>query len=756
MKEKLGDVARGAAGWYRVKRGKFYALAQYAAPLALLLLLLALRFSGQDWVQLVQHRAFDEMMRLNPRPYQAVPVRVIDIDDESLARLGQWPWPRTTLARVVRRLNELGAASIVFDAVFAEPDRSSPARAAASWPSTPEAERLKAAAARLPDNDEAFAAAMKGAGVVTGFALTGQKNAAMPRMKAAMATAGDDPARYLEEYAGAVVNIPALEKASAGNGNFGFQLEADGVVRRVPLLFKKDGAVLPALSLEALRVAQEVPGFAVKSSGGSGEIGGHTGIVKIKVGDIVIPTDGSGKVWVYFTRYAPQRTVPVWKIFEKDFSPDSIRGNVTFIGTSAAGLKDLRVTPLDPALPGVEVHANLVEQALQGKFLNRPDWAEGVEAAYMLLLGLLLALLLPRFGAMRCAMAGAAGVALALYASWKAFTGYGYLLDPVFPVLSVLAVYMVSSLINYLRSETERRQVRSAFSRYMHPKMVEELAKHPEKLTLGGETREMTILFCDIRGFTTISEQYDAHGLTTVITRFLTPMTDIIMQRMGYIDKYIGDCIMAFWNAPLDDADHAANACESALTMQETLAALNEKWKAEAEAEGRKHLPINIGVGLNSGPCCVGNMGSEQRFNYSVLGDDVNLASRLEGQSKAYGVGIIIGPLTREKAPGFAALELDLIKVKGKTRPVRIFALLGRADMADDGDFKKLEADHKGMLDAYRARDWDAAGKALAACRAHKLFDLHKLYDMYEERLKAYRAAPPPPDWDGSYTATSK
>jgi adenylate cyclase len=398
----------------------------------------------------------------------------------------------------------------------------------------------------------------------------------------------------------------------------------------------------------------------------------------------------------------------------------------------------------------------MAEQALLGRFLNRPDWGDGVEVMYMALLGLLLTLLLPRFGAIRCALAAAAGVAAALYATWKAFTVYGYLLDPVFPVLSVMAVYMVSSLINYLRSETERRQVRNAFSRYMHPKLVEELAKHPEKLTLGGETREMTILFCDIRGFTTISEQYDAHGLTRVITRFLTPMTDIIMERMGYIDKYIGDCIMAFWNAPLDDADHAANACEAALTMQETLKKLNEAWRLEAEAEGRRHLPINIGVGLNTGPCCVGNMGSDQRFNYSVLGDDVNLASRLESQSKTYGVGIIIGPLTREKAPDFAALELDLIKVKGKTRPVRIFTLLGRADLNADAAFRRHETAHKAMMEAYRARNWDQAERALADCRAGALFDLHKLYDMYDERIKACRLSPPPADWDGSYTATSK
>lgn len=755
MKEKITISARKARDWYKLRRRVLHGWAQFAAPLALLALLLGLRVSGMPWVETLQHRSFDALMRLKPRVYEPVPVRVIDIDDESLARLGQWPWPRTQLAKLVRRLNELGASAIAFDAVFAEPDRSSPARAVAAWPASPETERLKSAAARMPDNDDVFAASMKGAGVVTGFTLISERNAVAPLSKAPFALAGDDPADYVEDFSGAVANLPKLEQAAAGNGSFTFLPEYDGVVRRVPLLLRKDGRLLPSLSLEALRVAQEARGYAVKCSGGSGEKGGHTGISKIKVGGLVIPTDGNGRVWVYFTGFAPHRTVPAWKIFEKDFDASLVQGNITFVGTSAAGLMDLRVTALNPVLPGVELHANVAEQALLGRYLERPDWAPGAEWLYMLFLGVLLTILLPMSGAAVSALVGAAGAALALYASWRAFSVYGYLLDPVFPVLTVVAVYMASSLVSYLRSETERRQVRNAFSRYMHPKLVEELAKHPEKLKLGGETREMTILFCDIRGFTTISEQYDAAGLTKVITRFLTPMTDIIMERLGYIDKYIGDCIMAFWNAPLDDAAHCANACEAALTMQDTLAVLNEKWRLEAEAEGRKHLPINIGVGLNTGPCCVGNMGSDQRFNYSVLGDDVNLASRLESQSKAYHVKIIIGPRTREQAPDFAALELDLIKVKGKTRPVHIFTLLGRADLNASEAFKKHEAEHKGMLEAYREQRWDEAEKHLAACRG-SAYNLDPFYEMYAERIKAYRAAPPPADWDGAYTATSK
>lgn len=278
-------------------------------------------------------------------------------------------------------------------------------------------------------------------------------------------------------------------------------------------------------------------------------------------------------------------------------------------------------------------------------------------------------------------------------------------------------------------------------------------------MKLGGEMRDMTLLFCDVRGFTTISEQFDAEGLTRLINRFLTPMTNVILERKGTIDKYMGDCIMAFWNAPLDDDDHAANACRSALAMIETMKAVNVELEKEAKEEGRKHIPLNVGIGLNSGQVCVGNMGSDQRFDYSVLGDNVNLASRLEGQSKPYGVGIVIGENTRERAPGFATLELDLIRVKGKTVPVRIYALLGDEEFAKEPRFLDLAQEHEAMLAAYRYQDWPAAREHLAACRVRAEaagLELTGLYDLYEERIGQYEEVSPGKDWDGVFVALTK
>ena len=560
-------------------------------------------------------------------------------------------------------------------------------------------------------------------------------------------------------YRGTVVALPELEAAASGNGSFSIEAEADSVIRRVPLLFRYGDVLYPSLSAELLRVVQGAQTLIVKSSGGSGEeaFGAHTGINHVKIGRIVVPTDANGRMWIHFTEDVPERRIPVWELFSADFDPARIAGNIIFIGTSAAGLKDLRATPLNPVMAGVEVHVQALEQMLTGYFLERPDWADGAEIVYLILLGVTLIFLLPRLGALWCAVLGVAGIGAAIAASWFAFTELRWLLDPVFPSLVVLLVYLAGSLINYLRSEIERNQVRGAFSRYMSPALVEELARNPDKLVLGGEMKDMTLLFADIRGFTAISELFkgDPQGLTRLINRFLTPMTDMILERSGTIDKYMGDCIMAFWNAPLDDDEHGRHACDSALAMFGELTTLNATIESEREAAGELFRPIIIGIGLNSGECCVGNMGSEQRFDYSVLGDTVNLAARLEGQSKTYGVGIVIGEATRDEAPEYAYPELDLIKVKGKDEAVRIFSLLGDATVRESADFTALAERHEGMLAAYRGQEWARAHQLLAECRALD-GTLETLYDLYSERLDAFAAQPPGADWDGVFVATTK
>ena len=730
-----------------------------ALPAAALFCVMLLQASNFSWVVWMQHRAFDAFQQLRPRAYSDAGVRIIDLDDESLARLGQWPWPRTQVAKLEKRLQELDAAATAYDIFFAEPDRTSPKRIAASWPDSAEFTAIKDRVARLPDHDAILSKAFREGRAVLGFALVPQRNDVAPPAKAAFAFAGDGPLTHLKSYPGAVSSLPQLEAAAAGLGNVGFEPELDQVIRGTPLLFRRGTTLLPSLALEALRVAQGATNFAVKSTGSSGELSGgeHTGIVAIKVGRFVVPTDGSGRVWVYFTKDAPGRTIPAWKIFQKDFDRSSLKGNICIIGTSAAGLKDIRATPLNPAAPGAEVHANVIEQIITQTFLTRPDWAMGAELAYLLSLGLLLLFVLSRGGAMWSGPIAAAAIAGSVWLSWHAFTAWRWLLDPVLPALGLLVVYISWSAASFVRSELDKRRITDTFGRYLSPKVVETLAKNPGKIELGGETREMTFHFCDIRGFTTISEKFDPHGLTVFINKFLTPMTQIILEHDGTIDKYMGDCIMAFWNAPMNVPDHARRACSAALKMHARLDKLNAQWQIEAAASGRSLPLIEIGTGLNTGPCVVGNMGSTLRVDYTVLGDDVNLASRLEGQSKTYGVRVVIGPITREQAPDFAAIELDLIKVKGKTRPVNIYGLLGDPSIAASESFRLLAKTHQDFLTSYRSARWDHAASLLAeARRLGELWRLGALYDLYASRLEAFRDAPPGPDWDGVFTAVSK
>ncbi len=757
----------------------------WTVPLAVLAGLTAVRLWSGSWVEGVQHRAFDAFLNLAPRPYVDAGVRVVDIDEESLARLGQWPWPRTLVAKLARRLSERGAAVVAFDAVFPEADRTSPERVVESWPDSPGLKEVKArlAAMKSESHDEILARELRRTPSVLAFAPTAEKRPRLPEQKAGFGFSGtvatptqdadgnlvyetedkDNPLHFVQHYPGATSNLPVLEKATHGLGSMGFVGEHDGLIRRAPLLFLFGDKIYPGLSVEALRVAQGATNFMVKLGGTSGStwleqmIDENAGITKIKIGRYIVPTDGSGRLWVYYTKERGPRTLPAWKVMDPKAPIAGLKDAIVFIGTSAQGLRDLRATPIDPALDGVQVHANITEQILLGQYLKRPGRAARVELIVTLAASLLLLALMVRLGAAWSSPIGLGMVVASVWVSWHAYVAWHLLLDPVFPVAGFASVYASFVAVGYIQSEKSRRMITDTFGRYLSPKVVEKLAENPGAVQLGGETREMTFHFCDVRGFTTISEKFDPHGLTVFINNFLTPMTEIILQHDGTIDKYMGDCIMAFWNAPMNVPNHAKRACEAALKMHARLDALNEQWQADAKAKGIDLPRIEIGTGLNTGPCVVGNMGSTLRVDYTVLGDDVNLASRLEGQSKSYGVKIVIGPVTREQASDFAAIELDLIKVKGKTKPVNIYALLGTPEEAKAPAFLEFSAKHSEFLTVYRAAKFDAARELMAeALKLGSPWHLDKLYHLYEERLDAFKIQPPPGGWDGVFTATSK
>ena len=730
----------------------------FLLPAAMLLAALALRAHDPRLVSDLRAKVFDTYQSLSPRPYQPLPVFVVDIDDESLSRLGQWPWPRTLLARLTDRLAGSGAAAIAFDILFAEPDRTSPESIRAQWRDEPLFGGAMEALSRLPAHDALFAEAIADAPAVLGLAFSNGAASSASAPRAGFAVAGDDIGPFVPRFTGAVTNLPALDEAATGYGALNFIPDHDGILRRVPIVLLQNEKLYPSLSAETLRVAQGAQTYVIKAAGANQEenFGANTGIARVRIGQVVAPTDAGGSLILYDTGHRDERFIPAWRLIEDGDTGGALEGAIVFVGTSAAGLRDFRTTPLAQAMPGVEVHVQMVEQLLLQQFLLRPDWADGTEMLYLLMLGLLVIVVTSRTGAAWGLVASAVAVGGALGASWIAFSRFGFLLAPVYPGIVILLVFVSSSVTSYLRKERERRQVRKAFSQYVSPDLVKELERNQDRLKLGGEMREMTILFCDIRGFTSISERFTATELTTVINRFLTPMTDLILGRGGTIDKYMGDCIMAFWNAPLPDPAHAASGCGAALAMRRELVNINAAFRESLF--GDDNAPeLKIGIGLNTGECCVGNMGSEQRFDYSVLGDSVNLASRLEGQSKTYGVDIVIGEATEAAAAGFATLELDLVRVKGKDRPVTIHALLGDRELARDPEFTGLRSRHGQMLTVYRAQEWDEAERRIDALEAESIpWGLSTLYALYRERIALYRESPPGPGWDFVTVAQTK
>ncbi|HWI29657.1 MAG TPA: adenylate/guanylate cyclase domain-containing protein [Stellaceae bacterium] len=687
----------------------------------------------------LQGRFFDVLQELKPREYVPLPVRVVDIDDASLERIGQWPWPRTVLAELVDRLHGLGAAAIAFDLVFAEPDRTSPARELQHLPNAPDA--VSAWLSALPDNDASFASAIAEASVATGFVLTPAGGGHAPLLKAGWTEAGDDPDRFIERFRGAVANLPAIEAASAGNGSLNVTTSRAHVVRQVPMIVAYGNTIYPSLPAEALRLARHSDSYDVKASGANGAtaFGKKTGISEIRIGDLVTETDPSGAITLYDTGVVPRRALPAWRVLEGRVAPQELRDAIVFVGISASGLGDLRPTPVARAMSGAEIQAQIAEQALTQVFLRRPDWARGAELVYLIALGGLLIFALPRIGAGWGALLAGAAVAGAFASAWYSFAALGLLFSPVYPTIVALCVYTTSSLVSQMDTEAEKNRIRHAFGQYLSPVLVEQLASDPSKLRLGGELRHMTFLFSDIRGFTFIAEQCKSRPeeLTEVVNRFMTRMTDAILRHRGTIDKYIGDCIMAFWNAPLSEPDHASRACEAALAMRRELQALNAELAEEAKAAGLpSEFQLEAGIGINTGDCIVGNLGSRQRFDYSVLGDAVNLAARLEGESKNYGVPIIIGETTERLAGTFATLELDIVAVKGKRDATRLFALLGDHAVADDPAFRRLRSRHIEMLTAFRQAEWGRA-RALAQLCHGESGELAGLYDFYLARIGA-------------------
>jgi adenylate cyclase len=689
---------------------------------------------------------------------------IVMVDEDSLNRFGRWPLSRRLYAEAIDILDRAGARVIAFDLLFAEAEHPVPAdlralaRAAAERLSGAEHAGLRAALARaaedMPDAD--LARSLRASGKVllpvafSAFSGTAEDAPLLAEHGYLLLEPSTNEPFFPLQPARALLPVPLLAEAAAGLGHVSIAFDRDGAPRYDYLALPFSAEFIPSLPVRIAAAYRGVTWDDVGLALGDG----------VRLGDRVVPTDPAMRLVINYR--GPRGTIPTYSfadLIDGRLDPALFADRIVLIGASITGLSDEYPGPFGSTpIPGTERLAHIVDTILAGDLIrdNPPPWPRiviGLIALLAMSAGFAAALLptpLAAFG-------GAVPILGWLAGAQMAFV-HGLWLPVVAPGLALAAATAGVLLFRYGFVDRQRRLVQTAFRQYLAPELVNELSAHPERLRLGGESRMLTIMFADIRGFTAIAEAFKANpqGLSRLINRgFLSPMTRLIMARRGTIDKYIGDCVMAFWNAPLDDPAHADHACDSALAMVAALDRINRELAAEAAAENRAFHPIQVGIALNTGECVVGNMGSDERFAYTAMGDAVNLAARLEGQGKTYGVPIILGEATRAAAPSWAALELDRITVKGKAEAVSIYTLVGDAAHAQTAEFASLAQWHAALLARYRARDWAGARAALARCRGRDA-QLEGLYRVYDERLAYFAEHPPPRDWDGVFVALTK
>ena len=696
----------------------------------------------------LRNNSFDIFQNISPRKSLASDsVIILDINEDSINAIGQWPWPRSTLAELVDKTRL--SAVLGFDVVFAENDRTGSKELKKLYKKN---ELLLSALDKVPNNDDIFADSIRNHGtVVLGAIPSNKENNKSFNLKFGLIEQGDNPRNFLPSYKGIQTNLLSLDNAAKGIGSMSIGTN-DSIIRKLPLFENANDSLVPSLPLEILRVAIGATTFQIKSSNASGEnaFGEKTGINHVKLGSLIIPTNQDGSVWIHYLNQ-PIKTIPIIDILDAKYSEEFFDGKILIVGTSAPGLFDLRSTPLENNIPGVSIIANLTDQILSGQFLKRPDWIFGLEIVTGLVLSLLITFSIQFSGPIGGLILFLFGNCLSFAGSFYVFNNLNYLIDPISPFLICLIAYLVVTFFNFFFTELERSKVRNAFSQYMSPVMVEKLAKSSESLKLGGERKEMTFLFSDIRGFTSISEKYkeDPEALTDLINNLLTVLSNEILNNEGTIDKYMGDCIMAFWNAPADDPNHRVKAIDAAFAMSEALEKLNKDLNRSDEDL------LSVGIGINTGECIVGNMGSNKRFDYTVLGDSVNLASRLEGQSGNYGMQIILGKESIKNLDehSYRIFELDMIAVKGKIEPVSIFTVFKNFNNQDAN--YNFSSEHTEFLKNYRSQNWAKAKEHIEKYR-FSIPEFTLYYSLFLERIDDLSNQKLPEDWSGVFIAKTK
>ena len=688
-------------------------------------------------------------------------VVIVDIDENSLAEVGRWPWGRDKLATIVENLfDRYGVRVVAFDIVFAEKDESSGLEQFERLANTTlknDREYQQALREIRPTllHDKIFAESLVGRNVVLGYyfkaelqadesGVTGQLPPALTKMD--IQWSERLPINQASGYGG---NLEILQSSAKSGGYFDNPfVDADGVFRRVPLVQSYEGYLFASLALATTQAYIDAAGIelAVESEGLKGGKE-YFALETINVNNYRIPVDASGAVFVpYRGRQGSFPYVPAYKVLEGSAEADILRDKIILVGTSAPGLLDLRSTPVQNIYPGVEVHANIISGILDNRIKHKPAWTVGYEFVLLIVIAISMALLLPLVSPL---IAAAATVGISVAVAGGTFLAWenNLILPLASPMLLIVLIFMLHMTYGFFIESRGKRQLANLFGHYIPPELVDEMSESPEEFSLDGENREMTVLFSDVRGFTTISEGMDPKQLTQLMNALLTPMTRVIHKNRGTIDKYMGDAIMSFWGAPLADSEHARHALYAAMEMMDELKIMQADFKQRGWPE------VNIGIGLNTGDMNVGNMGSEFRMAYTVLGDAVNLGSRLEGLTKEYGVNIIVSESTKSEIPEFLFRELDLVRVKGKHEPVAIFEPIGHKNDVDKAVTSELSAYRKALTN-FRSQAWDKA--EVDFFNLNRSYPDRYLYQVYLERITVYRNDPPGEGWDGVFTHTSK
>lgn len=705
----------------------------------------------------LDNRVTDAMFRWRGTMPTAGQVVIIDIDEKSLRTVGQWPWPRDKVARLIRNIGSAEPRVIGLDIVFAESDRTSPKNfldeLQGFLPKQVAPDDLAALKQNAAlDHDVALGNVFAETPSVLGYVFQtmddGFKTDAEKPFPTALIRMAPSHFKYenlaLRPAYRAIVNVESVAIGES-EGFFNVFPDAAGTVRKVPLFMELDGVPYPSLALEMLRIGMGEQLVTIHVSEKVATT--RKGILGVTLADRFIPTDDAGEITVNFR--GPAYTFPYLSAVDilEGRRLDELRNKYVLIGTSAAGLLDLRATPFSNIYPGVEVHANILDNVIKGDPFSHDFFTElGLTYTLIILGGLFLSALLAYTSALAGGLGGILFIEATVVGNYYLFFKQHELIGVVYPLATVILVFMIVTLFNYFFEGREKRFISKAFGHYVSPQIVEQLTQNPEKLSLKGEQKVLTVLFSDIRGFTSISEKMDSEQLGIFMNEYLTAMSNIIMATKGTVDKFIGDAVMAIWGAPLDDEEHAVHCVRAAFAMIQKLRDLAPQWR------DRDLPPIEIGIGINTGLMSVGNFGSEQRFDYTVMGDNVNLASRLEGSNKTYGTNIIISEYTRDVlGDRFFCRFIDMVRVKGKALPVKIYEPICEGEPEP---LKKEEVEEfEQAMVFYRIQRFDDAERILTALQAARPA---RIYQLYLERIALFRQTPPPEEWDGSFTFTFK